>query len=430
MFMDQLALERHLLGTILTYGGEALERITDLAPEDFAASVHGEIFRTLRRLHADGLPLDYATLGAELSGNSAAINALKPLDGAESLTAIQGHAIEVRRLATIRTCVRIGQEIVNCGRALPSGASATLAALERLISRLVDAVANRNASVISISEVATEHIELIDRVARGEPAPERVSTGLRDVDRVLCGGFQKGELPVFAGATSSGKSSLAGQVTVHAATRPSPSPVAFVTTEMTHKHMLARLVAAEFGIPVGEILSPRAAVKHRNQISQLGKLPIWFQAQFPPLLEQAAAAIRSLARSEGAKLAVIDYAQRLASLETESQEHETARVISTAKNLALELQIVVIACAQVNRQPDGRADRRPRLTDLRGSGRIEQESDHVLFTFRPEQHGHDGAPEIIVAKNRNGPTEIVQVRWNGRACRFESIEPEPSRRCL
>jgi len=424
--MDQLVIERHLLGTILTYAAEALERIPDLAPEDFSAPVHSDIFRTFRRLHADRLPVDYATVGAELSGNSAAIGALAELDGAESLASIEGHAIEIRRLATIRACVRIAQEIVNCGRALRSGTLATLSTLEVLISRIVEAAANRDASVISISEITGEHLKLIDRIARGEPPPERVSTGLHDLDRLLDGGFEPGGLETFAGATSSGKSSLAGQVTVHAATRPVPLPVGFITSEMTHRQMLARLVAAEFGVPVGEILSPRAAAKHRNQIMQLGKLPIFFQRAFPPTIEQAAATIRRLARSEGAKLAVIDYAQRLVSLKAESQEHETARVISTAKNLALELQIVVIACAQVNRQPDGRADRRPRLTNLRGSGRIEQESDHVLFTFRPEQHGHDGTPEIIVAKNRNGPTEILQVRWNGRACRFESIDPEPA----
>ena len=419
--MDQLTLERIILGTVLAYGSDALERVDILKPDDFSASAHGEIFRACVRLNREGMPVDIATVGAELSGNSAAIGALAQLDGTESLASLEGYAVEIRRLATIRAIGKCAQEIVYRSRELRSGTSATLNDLEQLITRLVTARSNRDASVISLREIADEHLDMIDRVARGEPPPLRIRTGLRDVDRKLGGGFDLGTLAVFGGATSSGKSSLAGQVAVYAATRNPPIPVAFITAEMTHQQMLARFVAAETRVPVATILSPRAAEPHRGAIDQIGNYPIFFQKTFPPTIEQAQATIRLLARREGVKLAVIDYVQHLASLDEEAHEREVARIIVAAKNLALELGIVVVACAQVNRQPSARADARPRLSDLRASGQLEQEGDYVVFTHQPELYGKMEPPEIIVAKQRNGPRGSVIARWDAIACRFDDV---------
>jgi len=419
--MDHLDLERTVLGTVLAFGAPALDCIPDLTTDDFSAPVHREIFAACARLQADGLPVDFPTVAAELAGNKPA---LAVLDGPpwDNLATLEGHAAEMRRLATIRAVVRQAQEIVAIGRGLAGGASATLSKLERCISRLTAVAAARDASVVSIGQIAADYLALVDRVGAGEPPPERVGTGLDDLDRLIGGGFEAGALAVVAGTTSSGKSSLAGQIATYAASRTPAVPVAFITSEMTHVQMLARLVAAECGVPVATILSPRESAAHRDEIRQIGRLPIWFQRVFPPNLDQTQATIRYLVRHQGARLAVIDYVQRLVSLDDDSQERETARVIAAAKNLALELGIVVVACAQVNRQSATRKDIRPKLSDLRGSGRLEQEGDYVLFVHRPELYGKKDPPMIIVAKNRNGPRGRVEVRWEGDACRFAAAE--------
>jgi replicative DNA helicase len=329
----------------------------------------------------------------------------------------------VRKLRTVNALGRAklaARKILSLEEAPNHSPEELLAEAQRL-SQGILAGAVQSDAIVSLREVADAEIAVLGRIRAGEKEPDRLDVGISDLDRILYG-FEPGSLVVIGGETSSGKSALCGQITAHQARR--ESPVVFVTSEMAHRQMLVRIVSGASGMPIGTLINRKAAAEANAGIvlGRFADLPTYFQRSFPPRIAEAVAAIRTAKARHGIKLAVIDYAQRLAESDDDNQEQAIARIAHEAKNLALELGIVVVAAAQVNRQIAHRTDPRPKLADLRGSGRLEQDADIVLFTYQPARHGRPGDPEIIVAKNRNGRLGTVKVSFHGETCTFAGLE--------
>lgn len=419
-------LEREVLAGVLCYGRDALAIMPDFSTADLAEPVHREVFAACVRVDQDGLGVALTTVGAELSGNSPAIHILADIGPGPLLAQLPGYVRKLRTLAALRRATAAARKIL----ALEKGAAPPeerLVDAQRLAQEiLAGATSDASGPLVSFAEVADEEISRLDRIRAGEAPPERLQTCIADLDAMLY--VQPGDQLVIAGETSSGKSSLCGQITAHEARR--GRPVVFVTSEMTHRQMLIRIVSGLSGESVERLVNPKTAALAGadRQYRAFRGYPIHFQRKFPPRIEEASAAIRTAVARHGAKLAVIDYAQRLAEQDEENQERAIARIAHEAKNLALELGIVVIAAAQVNRQVSGRTDPRPKLSDLRGSGRLEQDADVVLFTYQPSRHGKPGDPEIIVSKQRNGRTGIVPVSFNAETCTFHGLEEDHASR--
>jgi replicative DNA helicase len=264
-------------------------------------------------------------------------------------------------------------------------------------------------ALVPFSEIVEAEIQKLGRIRAGEENHEQLTIGIAEVDRMLY--VEPGDLVIIGGETSSGKSALCGQLAAHYAKV--GKPVVFITSEMTHRQMLARIVSGLTGVPVATLVNPREAVNAQAEehYRNFAGYPIFFQRKFPPRIGEAVSAIHLAVARHNARLAVIDYAQRLAELDEDHQEQAIARIAHESKNLALELGIVVVAAAQLNRQNALRRDPRPVLADLRGSGRLEQDANTVIFTYLPKRHGKPGSPELIVGKQRNGKIGSVKVSF-------------------
>lgn len=420
--MNPVELERSILAGLIWHGRKALAAVPLLTVDDFSARVHREVYAAILELEADGIEPDVASVYAHLGLNPEAKRCANEVTGGDCPIPHQLKALgsQLRSLASLRRMSGHAREIAAIQAQNGRSPEAMLTEATRLARLMLDGVTATTSPTVSFTEIADAEIAKLESIERGEKMPEVVRTGIRDVDEILHG-FEPGSFAVIAGETSSGKSALCGQIAAKEAK--DGYPVAFITSEMTHRQMLARIVSGMCRVPVEVLVNPkRSAEAGMAQTYKLFRdLPIDFQRVFPPTLEQASATIRYLAHEKKIRLAVIDYAQRLAQFDEENQEQAIAAIAHESKNLALELGIVVLAAAQVNRQVSHRSDPRPKLADLRGSGRLEQDADYVLFTYQPARHGIEAPPEIIVGKNRNGRTGPVTVHFQADTCTFHGV---------
>jgi replicative DNA helicase len=413
-------LEAAILASVLNYGRAALVELPDLSTNDFGLHGHRLIFATCARLDAEGSPVDLVTVGQELL-QTEAFETFNCLPGDFPVRAeLTYYLRQLRRARTLQHMFAHARNIVAL-EGDPRPSQDRLAEAQQLAQKIIGANGGLEGDVlVPLSEIVDAEIQKLERFRAGEEKLERLAVGIAQVDRMLY--VEPGDLVIIGGETSSGKSALCGQLAAYHAK--SGKPVVFITSEMTHRQMLARIVAGLSGVPVARLVNPREAVNVQadEHYRNFADYPIFFQRKFPPRIGEAVAAIRMAVARHNVRLAVIDYAQRLAELDEDHQEQAIAKIAHESKNLALELGIVVVAAAQVNRQSVQRRDPRPVLADLRGSGRLEQDADTVVFTYQPSRHGKPGAPELIVAKQRNGKVGSVRVSFRAETCTFHDLE--------
>lgn len=268
------------------------------------------------------------------------------------------------------------------------------------------------------------------KAGRGRSAP--TTTGFRDLDGLLSGGFRPGELWVLGGRTSQGKTSAAlSMLAGHLLAPDAPGAVVY-SAEMTVTEMSARLYAGQTGIPLARLRQNDPATDDEIiAMTQAGaglSLPRWRMCDRRMTVEEVAQRARAfgaaLAR-EGRRLSlvVVDYVQHLKDSNPRATKRENVmHICSELKALALEEKVCVLALAQVSREAEGRADKRPALCDLKESGSIEEDADGVVFVYRDHyynpQDADPSAGELIVRKHRNGPLGTVRVVWSGGTASF------------
>jgi replicative DNA helicase len=259
------------------------------------------------------------------------------------------------------------------------------------------------------------------------------STGIDELDHML-GGFSPGDLIVLAGRPGTGKTALANALKLGVAQSAKRS-VLSLELEMSVEQLSHRVLASESGVPLRRI---RAATLDHRELGELARtadrlsqLPIGIIVRRDTRISELRAQARRITRQQGPLgLIVVDYLQIATAERHEThREREIAQITASLKSLAGELHVPVLALSQLNRSVESRtgADRRPRLSDLRESGAIEQDADTVLFIHREElvnpNTDEKGIAEIIVGKQRSGPTGFVKLRWVRELTRFESLYP-------
>lgn len=268
-----------------------------------------------------------------------------------------------------------------------------------------------------------------DAVADGAPAPDTVPTGFASVDRLLGGGLRRRDLVVLGGDIGSGKSALALGMALRAAA--SGAPVVFLTGEMSDDRVLERALAIEGRATVDELRGGQLDDVRRAQVGaaavRLRDLPLIIQPLAGRTFAEIADALRVVPRPA---LLVVDYLQLVAPpVAAGSAEDAAASTVRGLKALALEFDTAVLAIAQLPDHVPTRDDPRPTLDDLGGKGQVKQHADVVLALYREEMYrpggGMEGATELIVAKNRNGPTGFIDLYFYRRWLRFEDmLDPE------
>ncbi|HSM04566.1 MAG TPA: replicative DNA helicase [Longimicrobiales bacterium] len=411
----------------------------------FFAERHRRIFRSMARLFERGDVIDVITLKSDLerTGELESVGGLDTLaelaDFVPTAANIEYHARLVREKALLRRLIDASQEIIR--DAYSPGEREVDELLDQAESRIfLVAQSHEREGFVRVKDLLWPTFEEIERLQESGSPVTGVPTGFTDLDKMTTG-LQPGDLVIVAARPSMGKTSWVLNVAATAAIE-HRHPVAVFSLEMSKEQLLKRLLSAEGRIDAQHLRRGGMSAEDHKRLAQaaghLNTAPIWIDDS-PGLsvLEIRAKARRLVSdiKAEGQQLGliVIDYLQLMSGDRAESRVQEVSQISRGLKALAREIDVPVIALSQLSRAPEQRNDKRPMLSDLRESGSIEQDADLVMFLFRPEYYfgpvdpegnSIEGHAELIVSKQRNGPTGTVPLYFHKAYTRFDSREWE------
>lgn len=450
-----------VLGSILLRA-EALDEVASIVVEDdFYIPGHRAVFRAMVKLHDAGKPIDVVTLEAQLRSTEE-LGLVGGLDGVARLADryasshnVASYAEIVREKSRVRQMMIVGADIVDNGRRADVDASAYLGASEQAV--LAVGQGGSSSSVVPASRLIHDVFARITERAQRKNPITGVPTGYPDIDS-MTGGLQPGDLIILAARPSMGKTALALNFAQNACItqaqhahlpegeRPPRYPVLFFSLEMSAGQLIERILCSEAHVDSARLRSGQL-VEHEfanlvRAADRIYKSPLFIDDSASPTIAELRTRSRRWRANKvlfpnghrGFGLIVVDYIQLTrGSKSHDVREQEVSEVSRGLKAIAKELNVPVLALSQLNRGVDGRADHRPQLSDLRESGAIEQDADVIAFVYREERYLVEGSEEwkdargkaeLILGKQRNGPTGTVHMTFVGKHTRFESAHRE------
>jgi replicative DNA helicase len=395
-----------------------------LTAEDFYTDCHQRLFRAVADLHAAGQGVDLVTLAEELHRRRHTEDVGGPAYLAELWDAAPtagnaGHyARIVRAKATFRALTRVGQCIAEEGFNQTGTEEEAVERAEREVFALSDRTLGADDDVAA-DVVAGEVFDRIDRYCSGVAAG--LLTGFTDLD-AKTGGLHAGQLLLVAARTGVGKTALGCGITLNLAE--AGHRVLFCTLEQERAEVGERMACSIAKVDSHALRKNRLTADQRDRlraaVEQLRAMPLHFDHAPRQTILRISAKARRRKRRGGLDALVVDYLQLVeSSLPSRAPRYEQVGDISRRlKGLAKELKVPVVCMAQLNRSPEDRADRRPRLSDLRESGNLEQDADTVILLHRPQEE--PGCIELDIAKQRNGPTGVERLAYHAQWTRFDN----------
>jgi replicative DNA helicase len=429
---QNLEAEQGVLGSVLLDNDTLHDVVPILKAEDFYRDTHQILYRTVRDLYDLGKPIDVITLAEELTRR----DQFKTIGGDETLTRIVNcvpHAANAKHYADIVRQKAISRELIECANEiLRNGYSNSFTAQELLeaAERRVFNIAEdqTKGDTVELNQVVADAMDRIVARSESRHPVSGLATGYIDLDDIT-GGFQPSQLIVLAARPSMGKTALALNICEHVALT-LKTPVLFVSLEMGRLELAERLLCARSKVEghklrTGQNLGTREMDLLGRGFLELRDAPLFIDDTPLRSMLHITANARRLKLRRGLGLIVVDYIQLIDSEDPrDSRQEQIAKISRRLKTLAREIHVPVIALSQLNRAVENREDRRPRLSDLRESGAIEQDADVVLMLHRPEVYKEDDQPgiaELILSKNRNGATGTVKLTFRKQITRFENI---------
>jgi len=461
--------EQALLGAILV-NNEALYRVTDfLEPQHFFEPIHQQIYEISRNLIRTGKLASPVTLKTFLAPdlNIAGLSLSQYLArlAAEATTIINAvdYGRTVYDLAIRRDLIQIGEEMVNVAFDAPVDFAPRdqIEDAERRLYELAE-TGRYGGGFQKFESALTKAVDMAAAAYQREGRLSGLATGLKDLDTKM-GGLQPSDLIIIAGRPGMGKTALATNIGYNVARAwqgdvradghidtVNGGIVGFFSLEMSAEQLATRIIAEQTSIPSSTIrrggIQELDFEKISNVAIELQHLPFFIDETGGLTVAQLAARARRLKRQKGLDLVVIDYIQLLQGSTRRALEgrvQEVTEITTNLKALAKELNVPVVALSQLSRQVESRDDKRPQLSDLRESGSIEQDADVVLFVFREEYYLSNkeprpgteehakwqlemaavhGTAEIIIGKQRHGPTGTVNLQFDAAVTRFDNLE--------
>jgi len=461
--------EQALLGAILV-NNEALYRVSDfLEPAHFFEPIHQNIFQIARDLVRAGKVATPVTLKTFLDANidigGLNLNQYLARLAAEATTIInaEDYGRTVYDLAIRRALIGVGETLVNEAFDAPvhSSPREQIEEAERKLYELAE-TGRYDGGFQRFAQALTTAVDMAAHAYSRDGKLSGLATGLDDLDRMM-GGMQPSDLIILAGRPGMGKTALATNVgyNVAKAWRGEVKPdghqitvnggiVGFFSLEMSAEQLATRIIAEQTGIPSNQIrrgnISEADFERIKDYSIELQHLPLFVDETGGLSVAQLAARARRLKRQRGMDLMIVDYLQLLQGSTRRSQDNrvqEITEITTKLKALAKELNVPILALSQLSRQVESRDDKRPQLSDLRESGSIEQDADVVLFVYREEYYhlmrkpletNRDkfaewladsekvhGRAEVIIGKQRHGPTGTVELQFDSAVTRFSSL---------
>jgi replicative DNA helicase len=431
--------EQSILGGLLI-DNKAIDRIAgQVSASDFYRNDHRIIFTHISKLIDNNDPADIVTVAESLEQNAelTKVGGVAYLglvaDNTPTASNISGYAKIVRERSIMRNLVEVGSDIVESAFS-PQGKDAQqlLDESESKIFQIADAGASEKLGFIDIKELLPKAAQRIDDLYQlDDPnGVTGVPSGYADLDQKTAG-LQPGDLIIIAGRPSMGKTSLALNIAEHVGME-AGLPVAIFSMEMGAAQLTMRLLGSvgkldQHKMRIGQ-LEDEDWPKLTNALGALNEAPIFIDEGSALNSYEVRARARRLHRQQGKLgLIVIDYIQLMSAANEQSTENratEVSEISRSLKALAKELNVPVVALSQLNRSVESRPDKRPMMSDLRESGAIEQDADVIMFIYRDEVYNPEtaekGVAEIILSKQRNGPTGTVKLTFLGQYTRFEN----------
>ena len=432
-----LEAEQSVLGGLLL-DNNAADRVGDVAAaDDFYSDAHRVIYRHVMQLIANGKPADVVTLAESLSsaqkldyvGGLAYLGAL--VQNVPTAANIRHYAQIVRDRSILRQLAATAGEIADTAYN-PLGRSAKMV-LDEAEAKVLHIAEQGARGAQNFHEIGKLLASVVDRIEtlynRDNPSDVTgVPTGFVDLDR-MTSGFQPGDLIIVAGRPSMGKTSLALNIGENVALD-TGMPVAVFSMEMGASQLALRMIGSVGRLDQHKLRTGRLVAEDWDKLSaalgRLNEAPILID-ETPALnaIEVRSRARRLMRQYGKLGLVIVDYLQLMqASTQGENRATELSEISRAMKSLAKELQVPVVALSQLNRSLEQRPDKRPVMSDLRESGALEQDADVILFIYRDEVYKPDspdkGTAEILISKQRNGPTGKVMLTFRGEYTRFEN----------
>ena len=422
--------EKAVLSAILLDNDAIHSVVTEVSDEDFYHPSHQLLYRSMVRLRDENQPVDLTTLASYLKGEGL----LENVGGAVTLAEISDYeatpanilhyAKIVRDRSIKRSLISTASEIVSLGYDHGEPADTLLDEAESRIFGLSTAKASTSLSSISVE--MHEAVNHIDMLMNRSGELTGLSTGFSKLDE-MTGGLQGGDLFILAARPSMGKTALALNVGRNAAVDYGKR-VAVFSLEMTTRSLVMRMLSSEaqvdFALFRSGLISTDSHSRLMAAAGRLAEAGLWIDDTGAASVLEMRAKCRRMHSQHGLDLVIVDYLQLArGDRNTQSREQEISEISRGLKGLAKELDIPVIALSQLNRGPETRKeDKRPMLADLRESGAIEQDADVIAFIYRDIVYNREtefeNLAELIIAKQRNGPTGTVKLEFEGRYAQF------------
>lgn len=423
--------ERSILGAILLDNTVCNQAIELLRREDFFLDSHRRIYDKMVALTERGMPIDLITLTDELRraaefeqiGGATYIASL--IDGVPRTDTIEHYAKIVKQKAMLRRLITASNQIIARAFDEEDDPDIIIDQAEQMIFQIAEDRVRQGFQYIG--DVAQRRLEQIEQMAGRPEMITGVPTGFTDFDQ-MTSGLQRQDLIIIAARPSMGKTALALNMAQYAAKN--GHTIGIFSLEMSAEQLVSRLLCSEARVDAHRLrtgyLNREEWARLADALRRLTETQIYIDDTAGVGVLEMRAKTRRLKAERGLDMLIIDYLQLMSGRgRIESRQQEVSQISRDLKGLAKELDVPVVALSQLSRAPEQRSEHKPQLSDLRESGAIEQDSDVVCFIFREEVYNqteeNQGKAELIIAKQRNGPTGSVGIAFLKQFTRFENM---------
>ncbi len=438
---QDLEAEKSLLGALLLSDKAFPDILTIVRAEDFYDPRHVSIFQGMTDLYNSRRPIDLMTLAAKLKENGS----IKSIGGTPYLTELTNFvptASHADAYAELIAQASIRRRLIQVGTDIATGVYDSKGKIEELVGEAEQklfAVSNQTVKTdySALGDLLVDAYDRIEELHRNKGALRGLKSGFRDLDNKTAG-FQKGDLIIIGARPAMGKTTFAQNLAYNVATRNGENKgVLFFSMEMAKSELVDRMISDIAGVDAWKIrtgnISDEDFATIGDALGDMNEVPLYLDDTSSMTIYDLANKARRAVHDHNIGMIIVDYLQLIAGSDRYkgNRVQEVTEISRGLKTLARELEVPVIALAQLSRGVTGRDDPRPVLSDLRESGSIEQDADLVMFLHRPDyykQNNDDFVPtnitELILAKHRHGPVGKVELYFHPELLRFMSLDKE------
>ncbi len=429
--------EKSLLGAIMIQDGVMPEILTILKPRDFYEKRHEIIFEAMMGLYDQHKPIDLLTLTTELKSKKK----LKEIGGAPYLTELsnfvpaashaKAYADIIERASVRRRLIKAGNEIASKAYEDDAEVDNLIGAAEKDLFEVSDKIVKSD--YVAMDELLADAFDRIEELHKNKGALRGLKTGFRDLDKKTAG-FQKGDLIIVGARPAMGKTTFAQNLAYNIASI-NKKGVLFFSMEMAANEIIDRMISDVSGVDNWKMrtgnLSEEEFQKIGDALSEMDEIPIYIDDTSSMTIVELRNKARRAMHDHDIGVIIVDYLQLISGSDryAGNRVQEVTEISRGLKILARELEIPVVALAQLSRSVTGRDDPRPVLSDLRESGSIEQDADLVMFLHRPDYYKQNDdnyeethITELLVAKHRHGAVGKIELYFHPELLRFMSLD--------